>query len=79
METIEVKVNGGKLVATACADPNYPGIDVEFVPDVDDEEVVSYPRILVEKVSDPNNSRFRALVWGNPKSEDYSQEVNFSV
>lgn len=30
---IDVNVPGGFIRATACIDPDYPGIDIEFVPD----------------------------------------------
>ena len=46
---IDVNVPGGILRATACIDPNYPGIDIEFIPDKNgNPEALSLPRILLK-------------------------------
>lgn len=75
MQKIEVEVEGGRLVATANADPNYPGIDVEFIPSNDNgEEGVSNPRLLMEK---PMGDELRALIWGNKNVEDFTAKVKF--
>lgn len=74
MSELRVKVEGGYLLATANYDPDYPGIDVEFVPDMPaGEETLSLPRVLMEK---PSNGCLRALVWENPQSEDFTKEIN---
>lgn len=65
---LTVRVPGGVIKATKCTDPNYPGIDVEYVPDDPDDP-------------DKNETEFRMLmeyadrnihghVWSNPKEED---------
>ena len=51
MNEIRVKVEGGTLVATASPDPDYPGIDVEFIPDNDSGFGVSTPRVLFERTN----------------------------
>lgn len=72
---ISAKVNGGEIVATLSDDPNYPGIDVEFVPDDDAHFVKSQPRVLFEM---PKASQeLRMLVWEDPQNEDYTQEIVF--
>ena len=43
MDQIKVRVKGGYLVATASLDRAYPGIDVEYLPDVDVGERLSAP------------------------------------
>lgn len=67
-----VKIEGGYLRADASQDPNYPGIDIEFVADKEDDGCLSRPRILFEK---PLGGDLRALVWNNPNSEDYEEEI----
>jgi hypothetical protein len=74
METIQVKVEGGCLVATVSYDENYPGIDIEFVADDDKGEQLSRPRILFEK---PVDGELRVLVWEDPNNEDYTKEITF--
>lgn len=74
-ENITVKVNGGHLVATTSPDPDYPGIDVEFVANNDEGEFLSRPRVLVEKPLDYD--KVRALVWADKNKEDYTEEIEF--
>lgn len=73
--SICVPVKGGTLVATASTDPNYPGIDVEFVADNDTGEFASRPRVLIEKTDDFG---LRALVWNDKNSEDYTESIEFN-
>ena len=75
MDQIKVKVEGGTLVATASSDPNYPGIDVEFIPVNEKEFGVSTPRVLFEK---PKGEKLRALIWADKDLEDYTNKVEFS-
>ena len=52
----------------------YPGIDVEFVPDGLFKGTA--PRIVFEW---PEGKPLRLLVWGNPNMEDPSQIITFDV
>ena len=73
---LEVKLPNGTLVAEKALDPDYPGIDVEFVPDHESEGVLSTrPRVLVEQ---PIDDHLRMLIWDNPEKEDYTEEINFN-
>jgi hypothetical protein len=74
-KVIEVKVKGGVIRATASADPNYPGIDVEFVPDNENEDALSNPRVLVEFPNDEEHPR--ALIWDDSSKEDYNVKIVF--
>lgn len=74
VEQIKVRVEGGYIVARKSPDPAYPGIDVEFVPDDEDDAALSVPRVLMEKA---NGQPLRALVWGNKAVEDYTSEIRF--
>lgn len=71
-DQLVVKVNGGYLVATISPDPNYPGVDVEYVSDKDNGENMSRPRVLVEW---PHDGALRALIWNNPNDEDYTEDI----
>ena len=76
MEQIKVRVKGGYLVATASLDRAYPGIDVEYLPDVDEGEQVSAPRVLFEY---PEDGELRALIWTDKDKEDYTHKLGFSL
>ena len=75
MEEMIVKVKGGVLRATPSMDPEYPGIDVEFIADNDNGENLSRPRILIERPVE--SGELRALIWDDKNSEDYTKEVIF--
>ena len=72
---IIVKVAGGYLRAEPSMDPDYPGIDIEFISDNESKEALSRPRILFEKPIEDGD--LRALIWNNPHNEDYSKEIIF--
>lgn len=76
-DSIAVPVPHGFLVATPAQDPMYPGIDVEFIPDANHvqeyDQDLSRPRVLIEKPQDDH--QIRALIWNNPKNEDYTEEI----
>ena len=74
MDEIKVRVEGGYIRANASSDPDYPGIDVEFVSDNDVGETLSRPRVLFEKPVDDN---LRALIWDDADNEDYTKEIVF--
>lgn len=70
-----VKVNGGYFRAEPSQDPDYPGIDVEFISDTENEDDLSRPRVLFEYPIE--DGELRVLVWNNPKNEDYEEEITF--
>lgn len=73
---IDVNVPGGFIRATACNDPDYPGIDIEFVPDKNgNPEALSLPRVLFEKPVE--DGKLRAIVWGDEMKEDPTLKVEF--
>lgn len=79
METaLTVRVKNGWLVATESPDPDYPGIDVEYIADNDSiniKDMLSRPRVLIEYPADGSDS-LRALIWNNPHNEDYEEAVD---
>ena len=73
-DVIEVRVKGGYIVASVSSDPDYPGIDIEYVADSDNGLDMSRPRVLFEY---PNDGCLRALIWNDHNSEDYTDEIEF--
>lgn len=73
-QMLRVPVKGGSLVAAQTPDPDYPGICVEYVAEEPDANAVSDPCVLVEYPNEPG-SALRALIWSDPKSEDYTKAI----
>lgn len=73
-----VRVNGGVLRADPSQDPDFPGMDIEFIPDKETDGL-SRPRVLIEtpKAEEGGFESLRCLVWGRKDSEDYTEEINF--
>lgn len=74
--TLEQPIENGVLRAECSLDPMYPGIDIEFISENEDETAVSNPRVLIEK---PKDGKLRVLIWSNPNSEDYTTEITLDV
>lgn len=74
VDTLKINVAGGRLEATVMHDSDYPGIDVEYIPNCDKPCGMFNPRVLVEF---PKDDQLRALIWDDPKSEDYTKEIIF--
>lgn len=72
-DVLIVNVEGGYLRADKSQDLDYPGIDVEFIPEHKDGHNLSNPRVLIEKPCDSH--ALRALIWNDPASEDYTKEI----
>lgn len=73
-DSMNIPLEGGTLIAERSLDPDYPGIDIEFIPDGNAETAYTYPRVVVEK---PKGKKLRCLVWGNKDSEDYTDKIEF--
>ncbi len=74
MAEIIVKVKGGVLKATESQDVQYPGIDIEFIPNKR-KNTISNPRVLMEK---PLGEELRVLIWTDKNNEDYTREIEFN-
>lgn len=76
---MEVNVPGGVLRATKSLDPEYPGVDIEFIAAAEDRscgKFQSRPRVLMEyKIED---DELRVAIWADEKSEDYSGDIEFN-
>ena len=77
MNKMIVSIKGGQIVASVSTDPDYPGIDLEFVPDVENLEALSRFRVLMEQPLD--SDCVRALIWNDENSEDYSDEFEVPI
>lgn len=75
-DSMKIPLEGGTLIAERSLDSDYPGIDIEFIPDGNTETPSTYPRVVVEK---PKDGKLRCLVWGNKDSEDYSNKIEFDI
>ena len=71
-------IKNGFLDIRASLDPDYPGLDIEYIDAKENVQALhTRPRVLIECPKD--TSKLRALVWGDPKSEDYSDSVDFET
>jgi hypothetical protein len=75
LNELSIVVEGGKIIAVKSMDSNYPGIDVEFIPEVIDETIKSNPRVLLEK---PKGENCRVYVWGDKNNEDFTFKTTFN-
>ncbi len=70
-------IKNGYLDIRASLDPDYPGLDIEYIDEKTNWEAnpkQSRPRVLVECPKDTNI--LRALIWNDPDKEDYQEEVD---
>ena len=67
-------MDGGYLAIDKSRDPDYSGVDIEFVPDNEKELLYTRPRVVIEK---PKGEKLRCLIWNNKSSEDYSDKIIF--
>ena len=76
-----IPMSGGHLRVDVSCDPEYPGLDVEFIPDGEDMEndPRTRPRVLVESTTNTDDGKptLRALVWADAECEDYTEEIEF--
>ena len=70
--SIIVPISTGKLLATASADKEFPGIDIELIPK-EETATASVPRVVFEE----HKGNLHAYIWNNPDTEDCSMTVNF--
>lgn len=67
-------LQGGYLDIRASCDPDYPGMDLEFISDKENADSKTRPRVLVEQ--NREDGQLRVLVWADPNSEDYSESID---
>lgn len=74
---LTVKIPNGKLMLNTVLDPLYPGLDIEYIADNEDEntDVLTRPRVLIEKPRDTKT--LAAMIWGDRNSEDYTYKTTF--
>lgn len=75
-KTYAVPLKNGYLDIRASLDPDYPGLDIEYIADseAESDESSTRPRVLVEQ---PEGEELRVLVWADRHMEDYSDEIEF--
>lgn len=72
-------IKNGHLDIRVCSDPDYPGLDVEYISDKEyeippEERDKTRPRVLIEV----NEGVLRALIWSDTTNEDYSESIEFT-
>lgn len=80
---LRVDTPNGFFVASKASDPDYPGIDIDFIDAEEitgkaelDENRLSRPRVLFEY---PKDGELHVLVWNDPHNEDCTEEVEFPL
>lgn len=76
--TYNMPIKDGHLDIFVTPDPNYPGIDIQYVSDKEndlpDDKAYTRPRVLIEN----NEGVLRAVVWADPSDEDYTDDIDFT-
>jgi hypothetical protein len=74
-------IKDGFLEINMSCDPNYPGLDIEFIPNDESEtEAYTRPRILIEAPYDKETGAYeplRAYAWTDAGNEDYTHKIDF--
>ena len=78
----KLPIKNGYLDIRVSVDPDYPGLDIEYIDNNESkmdfsEDYFTRPRVLIECPKDSN--QLRTLVWDNPRSEDYNSEITFET
>lgn len=72
----EIPLTNGYLRIDVSQDPDYPGVDIEFISDKESESIKTNPRVLVEENKEDDN-KLRVLVWADKNKEDYTDQISF--
>lgn len=76
--SLDTPIPGGVLHTDTKCDENYPGLDIEYIPDNPNEyseEVISPPRIVIEKPVEEN--KLNVMLWNDLYDEDYTTKRTF--
>lgn len=71
-------LDGGHLDVRVSNDPQYPGLDIEYISD-NEPDKLSRPRVLIEKAMDEASKRsghLRAVIWADRDREDYTDTID---
>lgn len=71
-----IPLANGYLRIDVSQDPDYPGVDIEFISNKKSESTKTNPRVLVEENVEGNNE-LRVLVWADKNKEDYTDQISF--
>ena len=79
--TYTLPLKNGYLDIRASMDPEYPGLDVEYIKNNENpNDLKTRPRVVIEwpkNSTHTNNDNLRCLVWADKNNEDYSQCIEF--
>lgn len=74
--TTEVNGKGHFETIENSYDEDYPGLDIEFYPENEDEIHGINPRVLFECTPE---GKLRLLIWDDKNNENYTKEIVFDV
>lgn len=68
-------IKNGYLDIRVSTDPDYPGLDIEYISNLEKDSHGEFtrPRVLVEC----NENKLRTVIWGDHTAEDYSSTIEF--
>lgn len=75
MAEYKITVPDGILSVTECTDPDYSGVDIEYIADNETDELMTRPRVLIEKPIETR--RLAAMIWADKDNEDYTHKIMF--
>jgi|GEM_PF-6648051 len=73
-------IKDGCLNINVSIDPDYPGVDIEYIPNNSTSVPCTRPRVLIEAPVDDATGKpgkLRTLIWSDPNGEDYTEKVEF--
>lgn len=79
MRTFKTEAKGKGFFETIEYDSEsdeYPGLDIEFIPEDDDGTYGTCPRVLFECTPE---GKVRLLIWDDKEKEDYTKEIVFDI
>lgn len=79
-KTYGIPIANGVLKINVSQDPMYPGVDIEFDIESNNDEITR-PRVLIEAPVDAETGKsenLRVAIWADEKNEDYSHCIRFT-
>lgn len=76
-----IPLENGYLDIRVSQDPDYPGLDVEYISDNPHPEALPNPRVTIETPYDVDTGGYnllRALIWTYRKSKKYTYEIELT-
>lgn len=72
---LDTSVDNGRLITETCTDTDYPGIDIEYIDNDENDNEFYRPRVLIENIK--NTDMLRTAIWRGI-NEDYDETVTLN-